>query len=234
MNQNLVSQCMRDHRKSAQYFINYLTDAYADIKEYNARLIETFESHDNAKRQRILTSFTNICLETLQAEFSAGADKCRIAELLNYCCYVISWDDKPSYDELMIPMSLAIILDCRDVVRNLITKNTLTITSDRLLNYLYGCISSGTPDWDRRLHLWPEYATLDYVFMTDDEIEQYRALRRYLLGWYNNHANDAWYDDHKSDADTYRGYWSFETAAIAISLGMSDDDFRGVEYYPAF
>lgn len=42
------------------------------------------------------------------------------------------------------------------------------------------------------------------------------------------------YDDHKSDADTYQGYWSFETAAIAISLGMSDDDFRGVEYYPAF
>ena len=29
MNQNLVLQCMRDHRKSAQYFINYLTDAYA-------------------------------------------------------------------------------------------------------------------------------------------------------------------------------------------------------------
>lgn len=57
MNQNLVSQCMRDHRKSAQYFINYLTDAYADIKKYNARLIETFESHDNAKRQRILSGF---------------------------------------------------------------------------------------------------------------------------------------------------------------------------------
>lgn len=63
----------------------------------------------------------------------------------------------------------AIILDCRDVVRNLITKNTLTIISDRLLNYLYGYISSGTPDWDRRLHLWPEYTMLDYVFMADDD-----------------------------------------------------------------
>lgn len=48
----------------------------------------------------------------------------------------------------------------------------------------------------------------------------------YLFG--EDGVYDAWYDNHKSDADTYRGYWSFETAAIAISLGMSDDDFRGV------
>lgn len=62
-------------------------------------------------------------------------------------------------------------------------------------------------------------------------MRDHRKSAQYFI---NNHVNDALYDNHKSDADTYRGYWSFETAAIAISLGMSDDDFRGVEYYPAF
>lgn len=231
MEQNLVSLAIRDTRRDAQYFAKYLNEQHADIAKYHEKLAAT---SDYAKRQRILLHFVWLYHELLIAEFSAGADRSKLITLLDQACQIALLYDGLSYEELLLLMSLSVMLGYKGAIGFLITKNGALIVPDRLLNYLAGVIVNGRGVWDRRIRLWPEYAMLDYVFMASgDMIEQYRALCRYLLGWYYNHANDAWFDSLNSDENIYCGYWSFEAAAVAISLGMSDADFKGVEYYPA-
>ena len=72
---------------------------------------------------------------------------------------------------------------------------------------------------------------LDKVFSTSDKET---ALLEYLDGWYKNHSEYSWYDSHKSNTDTYSGYWSFEATAISIILGLDESKLRESVYYPSF
>lgn len=47
-----------------------------------------------------------------------------------------------------------------------------------------------------------------------------------------NHKHSGFYNSHKSRANVYFGYWSFESAAIVIIMDLDDSSFRNNKYYP--
>ena len=50
--------------------------------------------------------------------------------------------------------------------------------------------------------------------------------------WYDDNGDAVWYDSHKSDSDTYCGYWCYIGAAIVKILGFDFTAFRGTAYFP--
>lgn len=69
----------------------------------------------------------------------------------------------------------------------------------------------------------------EFLKCTSDKRAAY--LKNYISKkWYRAHKDASWYDSHKSTANIYAGYWSFEVAAVAKIYGVSDSD--GWPYYP--
>lgn len=51
--------------------------------------------------------------------------------------------------------------------------------------------------------------------------------------WYKSMETTYWYDNHKSKADTFFGYWSFESGALVKILNLDDSILKGQQYYPS-
>lgn len=216
---------MRDKLKDKEYFQSFLDYQYERIEKKTAKL----KGSDGEKRQRILISLTGYEIDLLKAEFSAGASKENLKTLLIRAMSIVSENSKVTYDDLLTLLSLAVILDVRDDANGLISENIEVINADRLLKCISVYIKSGTIDWDKTITIREEYAALDEVFSSDDKEG---TLVKYLAGWYSAHSEYAWYNSHLRDTDTYCGYWSFESGAIARVLGLSEDKLCGLEYYP--
>ena len=117
---------------------------------------------------------------------------------------------------------------CILIRRKSIQKET---RSEKLLKYIANFIQGKKTAWDSKAQLRSEFLMLDDVFEASDKES---ALFEFIESWYNNHSEYAWYDSHKSSSDTYCGYWSFESAAISIIIGINDTKLRDSEYYPFF
>lgn len=218
---------MRDTRKDSAYYEKYLDYQYSRIEKKIVKLKDS----DEEKKQRILVSLTGYEIDLLKAEFSVGASKDNIRVLLNRAIKIASDYKNISYEDLLILMSLAVMVNDKSEVINLIKNNEEKIKMDRLLNYISYYIQGEKPRWNKMLKLGIEYSGLDKVFT---ESEKEVALLEYLDEWYESHSGYAWYDSHKSSLDTYCGYWSFESAAISIIIGGDDEKLRDSVYYPFF
>ena len=218
---------MRDNRKNKAYFDSFLKYQYSRFENQTEKL----KKADTVKKQRILLSLTGYELELLKAEFSAGASKETIKSLLKRATRIAEEYENITYEDLLNLLSLAIMVNYASAVENLVKNNIDRIKNDRLLNYLSMYILGNIPKWDNNLDIPEEFSGLNKVFVTDNkEAEMYE----YLNGWYKNHSGYGWYNSHKGNSDTYCGYWSFESSAIAIILGINDDNLRKSVYYPYF
>lgn len=218
---------MRDIRKDSRYFVSYLDYQYSRIEKKTAKLKES--SSDEAKKQRILVSMTNYELDLLRAEFSNGALKSDLKELLVKAIDIIKDYKNPTIEDIQTLLSLAIILDAENDAKKIIEANENTISRDRILKCLALYITDKKVEWDSSLNIEEAYRGLEEVFSASDkEVE----LNKYLDGWYKARTGYAWYNSHLSNSDTYCGYWSFESAAIAKMLKLDDTLFQENEYYP--
>ena len=218
---------MRDVRKDKKYFEKYLEYQYSRIEKKTAKLKDA----DEDKKQRILVSLTGYEIDLLKAEFSDGATKDDIKTLLNRAIKITSEYKNITYEDLLNLMALSIIVKDKSEAIKLIKLHNDTIENDRLLNYLSKYITSGKTVWDVNIPLAKEFTALDEVIDTKEKEEK---LYDYLNGWYGNHSNYSWYNSHLGTEDTYCGYWSFESAAIAIILGLNESKLKSSEYYPYF
>jgi hypothetical protein len=50
--------------------------------------------------------------------------------------------------------------------------------------------------------------------------------------WYSTHGCFYWHDSHKSQVNTYFGYWCFEAGALVKVMGLDDSAFKDNKYYP--
>lgn len=218
---------MRDIRKDSRYFVSYLDYQYSRIEKKTAKLKES--SSDEAKKQRILVSMTNYELDLLRAEFSNGALKSDLKELLVKAIDIIKDYKNPTIEDIQTLLSLAIILDAENDAKKIIEANENTISRDRILKCLALYITDKKVEWDSSLNIEEAYRGLEEVFSASDkEVE----LNKYLDSWYKARTGYAWYNSHLSDSDTYCGYWSFESAAIAKMLKLDDTLLKKSEYYP--
>lgn len=216
---------MRDKRKDKEYYRAYLDYQYSRIEKKSAKLAES----EGEKRQRVLVSLTGYEIDLLKAEFSCGASKENLKTLLIRAMSVISENADVTFDDLLTLLSLAVMLDAGNDAKKLIDSKADFISEDRLLNFLSTYIKTGKKDWNQSVSLRKEYDALNNVFTSDDKES---ALNEYLEKWYDAHSDYAWYNSHLRDTDTYCGYWSFESAAIADVLNLDINVLKEKSYFP--
>lgn len=218
---------MRDTRKDKEYFEKYLDYQYSRIGKKTAKLKDA----DEDKKQRVLVSLTTYELDLLKAEFSAGAAKDNIKTLLNRAIMIAGEYKNITYEDLLNLLSLSIMVNDKSEAAKLIKLHNERISNDRLLKYLSMYINGKEPVWDVDIPLKKEFIALDEVINANVKEDK---LCNYLNDWYGNHCGYSWYNSHLGSEDTYCGYWSFESAAIAAILGLDDSKLKDSEYYPYF
>ena len=216
---------MRDIRKSKEYFQRFLDYQYSRIEKKMAKLKDS----DNAKQQRILVSLTDFETDLLKAEFSVGASKENLKTLLIRALDICRAYKDITYGDVLDLLALSIMISLSHDVKKFIEANHELVSHDRLLNCLAEYIGENRCSWDLNLSLKAEFAGLNDVFGAEDKES---AMKTYLKEWYINHAEYAWYDSHLKDTDTYCGYWSFESAAVAKILGLKEEMLVELVYYP--
>ena len=216
---------MRDKRKDKEYYRAYLDYQYSRIEKKSAKLAESV----GEKRQRVLVSLTGYEIDLLKAEFSCGASKENLKTLLIRAMSIISENADVTFDDLLTLLSLAVMLDAGNDAKKLIDSKADFISEDRLLSFLSTYIKNGKRDWNQSVSLRKEYDALNNVFASDDKEA---ALNEYLEKWYDAHSDYAWYNSHLRDTNTYCGYWSFESAAIADVLNLDINVLKEKSYFP--
>lgn len=220
---------MRDTRKDKAYFEAFLEYQYSRIESKITRL----EYANEEKKQRILVSLIGFELDLLKAEFSAGAPKEKLRSLLIRANSIVSEYRNIVYEDLLNLLSLSVMLNLnkRNEINNLIENNKVIIEKDRLLKFIASYLKGEVPKWDNKITLKKEFSELDKVFSEDDKESM---MLKYLDTWYEKHSKYGWYNSHQGNLDTYCGYWSFESAAIANILSINESELQISKYYPIF
>ena len=218
---------MRDKRKDKEYFNRYLNYQHSRIEKKYDKIKES----DEDKKQRILISLIDYELDLLKAEFSAGATKGDIKILLNRAIKIAGAYKNITYEDLLNLLSLSIMVNDKSEATKLSKLHSSIIEKDRLLKYLSMYINGEKPEWDVNIPLKKEFNGLDEVIKAK---EKENTLCDYLNVWYENHVGYSWYNSHLGNEDTYCGYWSFESAAIANILKLNENKLKNSEYYPSF
>ena len=218
---------MRDIRKDKEYFDKYLDYQYSRIEKKTAKL----EEADEDKKQRVLVSLTSYEIDLLKAEFSVGATKDNLKTLLNRAVKVACEYENITYEDLLNLLSLSIMVNNKSEAIKLIKMHNEKIRNDRLLRYLSMYINDTKPVWNESIPLKKEFILLDEVINSESKEDK---LCDYLNSWYKNHYGYSWYNSHLGNEDTYCGYWSFESAAIAVILKLDENKLKDSEYYPYF
>ena len=73
----------------------------------------------------------------------------------------------------------------------------------------------------------PFHSILEYQNMIEDTYESVAKAQGF---WYYSHSDAPWYNNHTKD--TYKGYWSFDTAATCKIKGIFDERLKDLEYFP--
>jgi hypothetical protein len=61
--------------------------------------------------------------------------------------------------------------------------------------------------------------------------ERPSLMAEYLDDWYVASRREPYYDSHKR-RNTFKGYWSWEAAAITVLLDIDDTSYRNAQFYP--
>lgn len=73
----------------------------------------------------------------------------------------------------------------------------------------------------------PFHSILEYQNMIEDTYESVAKAQGF---WYYSHSDAPWYNNHTKD--TYKGYWSFDTAATCKIKVICDERLKDLEYFP--
>lgn len=62
-------------------------------------------------------------------------------------------------------------------------------------------------------------------------VERQGAMSEYLEDWYTASRREPYFDSHKR-GNFFKGYWSWEAAAITVVLDIDDERYREAQFYP--
>jgi hypothetical protein len=98
---------------------------------------------------------------------------------------------------------------------------------ERMLSYYVPNRDSSIAECTRHL---PYVKTLT-IFDSSPDLQP-AMMAEYLGGWYASSRRERYYDSHKR-GHGFKGYWSWEAAAITFLLNIDDSNYRSSEFYPA-
>jgi hypothetical protein len=206
---------LRDSIKNEEYFINFLAEENERINKF-LNNIET----GNVQKDRIpniLAKIFGISLGIIVAKYSLGKDKDEIIKDYDMALHFLEmeWDKKDGYYvELLWLLSMGILLNISENKFNTLIK---TIDAgnynDYIMDYLIGFRKKDRKLNNKILFKKP-YGYLLEIFNVTDNLKV-DMMKFYLKEkWYKEHKDCFWYNNHKSQYNTYFGYWSFESLGV--------------------
>lgn len=217
----------RDNIKDAEYYERYI--AYQDnrISKKKEKLASCDD--DEPKANRVRLSLLNYQLNMVFALFSAGEGAEKIGSVLVDALDTASHRDNVSYDKLLNLLSIAIFIGKENDTATLIKKYGDEIKKDKLLNCLASFCKDGSRVWEGTFQANEVFDRLDDLGQASDKTG---VIANYLEGWYDAHSYAAWHDSHKGEYDTFVGYWSFESAALAKIFDAEIQKLSRLKYFP--
>ena len=246
---------MRDKLKDESYFDSFLDDTYKSLEKRivklnsglikDERIIPVKKAMSSSYLHIIHAKFSNgDYLEKLKSDFHNGIKLMNESLTSNNGKVHVTKNQYLDqyyihiYQEVLQYLSLAYFLEVSNedfqILVDIIDRDNI---SDNLYEFI---IKARFPNREQKRP--EEYDTKQSVILkvydklrkateTEDKVEASKLIKQFLeKDFYHKHVN--LYNSHKSKADIYCGYWSFEAAAVVKIMGLDDSSFIDNQYYP--
>lgn len=224
---------IRDILKDKAYFESFIQNTLAKKEAFIANINTLPDPQEEfIKNSATLEQLTR---DILIGRYSAGVD---IDHLLSDYEETVLWfgmaynNPETFYIPLLWLISIGIMIEENkwiDKIKKLVERNN---PQDSLIDFL---LEKNIPQSSLNLlYPIPYKGILEVIEISrSDKQKAVERLKIYLQNeWYNGHAECSWYDSHKSNKNTYAGYWSFESGAVVKLLDLDDTILRDIPYYP--
>lgn len=218
---------LRDTRKPARYFEEYITYQIGRIEKFED-VLRKLEKEDTAKKMQCHVYLTNFYQDLLLAKYSAGSNVDLLKkDYIKYLSHICP-QDSPTYDTALSALSWAVLLD----VRNRIILDDIHYPQDGMLDAFYRYLTGTWPlDDSERLPLISP-SSKPFVESLMGEISP-DGLNHYIENdWYGSNSEAAWYESDKLATDTYCGYWCLAGAAVVKIMQWNPCLFANNVYFP--
>ncbi|MDR1860136.1 MAG: DUF1911 domain-containing protein [Bacteroidales bacterium] len=234
---SLADCCLRDTRRSANYFRNLLC-----IVRYN--IVTTLKERDKNMRRKNLEELNAANFALSQALFTMSdvwysmgrsTDKGWQDFFRDYFTYFTETIPHTfMYRDALAILSLAVLLDIEPhYFKQTSEKIRSAGKSDKLLDFLIYSKYPEHPVSEELMISVSDRQVIDDIIDSQDE-NAVDSLKCYLENHYYTPENlgDA-YDAHLRDDNAYQGYWAWEIAAVVKIKQLNDKELRDNPYYPA-
>lgn len=220
---------LRDKRRNAVYFADYITDKKKAITGFTELLCKVEQQGTNpvgvTKCHIYLASFLR---DLMVAYYSNGNTVDEIHQVFKQYLLHVQAQEELTYNEALNILSFAILLG-EDVYTIF---DSISFPEDDFLSILiaYNRVHEVLPSTPHKMYVPELTGTLVQCLRgeaTANELKHFISEKWYLLN-----EDEAWYDSDKRSTGTYCGYWCFEGAAVAKMMNFDIVDFREVEYFP--
>lgn len=218
---------IRDKRKEANYFDSYISYQINRIEKKEGKLLSCEE--DKGKRDRINLSLMIFKMDLLVARFSAGNDRKKLEGALESAINTAIQMPEVDYESMLNILAFSILLDSNYKTKELLAKHEQMVFKDKLLKCFSYYLSIKELTWTGNFFVPKVYDKLAAINTAKDKCA---VLLEYLDSWYLDRSETSWHESHKGSNDTYVGYWSFESAALARVFNINEDKLMGNPYYP--
>ena len=219
----------------------FISERLNEIKELELDEERGIQKYSKSNKDIIRNYYNSILdyqLGNFRAGFSLGKDIEELKKEIEPMIFSMQqcWRKSSGYVQLVWVLSISIMLDIENYkfekLINLVkTDNPKDYLIDFLIHYR---ISSWEINSNKFMFKRPYSAVKEIVSLSEtDKAKGLERLKKYLdKEWYRGHSDTGWYNDHKSEGNMHKGYWSFESGALVKILGLDDSSLKDTQYYP--
>ena len=222
-------ESVRDTRKPVAYFNKFISYEENRIKEKSDKL-DKCDSKDAA--MRVASSLFLFQMNLLIASFSKGESKSDLKSVYHDCTTTAMRMKTLTYEDALRLVSFAIMLDATDDFELVYDHFKDVFSADKLLKGLSTYAVTGSASWSGSYKFPAIFSGIDDIINANSKDEKEKAVLSYLGTWYDNNEDSSWYNTLNSGNNTYYGYWSFESGALAIIFGLNTSKLSSNEYFP--
>lgn len=228
----------RSIKKSSDYFDSYIKSKSDSLVLFRNKLESSpnLEQEDEERISRFILMFN---LRKLIAMYSRGSSvdslKLELPQLASDFkkaqSFVENYEDDfellETYVDYLWLVSLGILInDSNWVFENL--KFQPHPTKDFLLDFF---LEKQQKSDDRVVFHQKQFSLLQSAIIESPDKSQ-EKIQEFLEGYYQSMNKTYWYGSHKSDSNSFFGYWCFEAAAVVKVCNFDDSSFRNHPLYP--
>jgi hypothetical protein len=141
-----------------------------------------------------------------------------------------------NYQIALDVISLGVLLGEGDALRQIAQWMQSARDTDLLFEFLIESALSTVSETTEYYHRRPYEPLIDALYALDNPAEASAKIAKYLSIWYKSFKDVTWHNGHLYGVEgqymPYYGYWSFESAAVAVIDDFDDSSFRDHIMYP--